>query len=85
MTQQDLHEEIEKIKARNRKVEKDKAWETSWTRKIAIAVFTYIVVLIFFLMTNAPRPFVSALVPAIAFLLSTTSINILKNWWINKQ
>jgi len=35
--------EIEKIKGRNRRVEADKAWETSLTRKILIAVLTYFV------------------------------------------
>ena len=29
----DLEKEIEQIKLRNKKVELDKAWETSWTRK----------------------------------------------------
>lgn len=85
MTTQKLEKEIEKIKERNIRVEKDKTWETSWTRKIAVAVSTYVIVLLFFLMTNAQRPFVSALVPAIGFLLSTASIDILKNWWIKRQ
>ena len=30
----DLHKEYEKIKKRNKRVELDKVWETSWTRKI---------------------------------------------------
>ena len=29
-----LEKEIEKIKERNKKVELDKAWETSWIRRI---------------------------------------------------
>lgn len=29
-----LEEEIENIKARNKRVELDKKWETCWTRKI---------------------------------------------------
>ena len=40
----DLEKEIELIKERNKRVETDKAWETSWTRKICIAVLTYLVV-----------------------------------------
>ncbi len=28
-----LEEEIKKIKERNKRVELDKSWETSWTRK----------------------------------------------------
>ncbi len=39
----DIEKEIEKIKERNKRVEKDKAWETSWTRRICIMILTYIV------------------------------------------
>ena len=80
-----LKNEIEKIKAHNRRVEKDKEWETSTVRRIAVAVATYVVVLLFFLMTDTNRPFLSALIPAIGFLLSTLSINILKSWWLKAR
>lgn len=80
-----LEKEVEAIKARNKRVEGDKKWETSWTRRIAIAVSTYLVVLLFFLVIGAERPFVSALVPAIGFLLSTFSIDILKSRWLKKR
>lgn len=36
MELKELENEIAKIKERNKKVELDKAWETSWTRKICI-------------------------------------------------
>lgn len=34
MENKELEKEIEQIKARNKRVELDKAWETSWTRRI---------------------------------------------------
>lgn len=34
MELKELEEEVLKIKERNKRVELDKAWETSWTRKI---------------------------------------------------
>ena len=34
MENQELEKEIEQIKERNKRVELDKAWETSWTRRI---------------------------------------------------
>ena len=46
---EEIKKEIQEIKERNRKVEKDKAWETSWTRKILVAILTYIVVVLFFI------------------------------------
>lgn len=80
-----LEKEIGAIKARNRRVEKDKAWETSWIRRVAVSIATYVVVLLFFFVIRASQPFISALVPAIGFLLSTLTIDFLKSWWLKKQ
>ena len=33
--------EIEEIKKRNARVEADKAWETSWARRILVALLTH--------------------------------------------
>ena len=33
-----LEEELDGIKERNKKVEIDKAWETSWTRRISKSI-----------------------------------------------
>ena len=38
-----LEQEISKIKERNKRVELDKKWETSWTRRLCICILTYIV------------------------------------------
>jgi len=85
MSLQKLEREIETIKARNNRVEKDKAWETSWTRRIAITVSTYLVVLLFFSVIHTDSPFLSALVPSIGFLLSTLTIDFLKSRWLKHQ
>ena len=79
-----MKKEIESIKARNQKVELDKAWEISYTRRIIITVMTYIVIVIFLVLINAPYPFLSALVPAIGFFLSTLTLPFFKKWWINR-
>jgi len=78
----EAEKEIKKIKARNKKVEADKAWETSWTRKILIAVLTYFVIVIFFYFAQLPKPWINAIVPAVAFILSTLTISICKNIWL---
>ena len=44
-----LGKEIEKIKERNKRMEADKAWETSFTRRALISVATYIVISSFLL------------------------------------
>lgn len=82
MTIQELEQEVNKIKERNKKVEADKAWESSLFRKILVAVLTYIVISTFFLYAGFPNPFESAIVPTLGFILSTISIPIVKEFWI---
>lgn len=77
-----LEEEIEKIKERNRKVELDKAWETSLIRKLCICILTYIVVVIYSIMINRiTSVWLSSLVPVIGFTLSTLSLKLIRNIW----
>ncbi len=79
-----LEEEINKIKERNRRVETEKAWETSKTRTVMIAVMTYFVVAIFFNFLGTSDPFGDAIVPSLAFILSTIGSPIIKKWWLKK-
>lgn len=80
----DFEKEITKIKERNSRVELDKKWETSWTRKLCIMVLTYIVVIIYSYCTNKfNNIFLSSLVPVIGFTLSTLSLKLVRNVWEN--
>ena len=74
-----IEEEINNIKERNKRVELDKKWETSLTRKIFIMVLTYIVVIIYsYLVRNYDNIFLSSLVPVIGFTLSTLSLKVIR-------
>ena len=80
-----FEEEIKKIQARNKRVELDKAWETSYTRKVCIMVLTYIVVIIYsYLIKEVDNIFLSSLVPVIGFTLSTLSLKIIRKFWESK-
>ena len=81
----ELESRIEKIEERNKRVENDKAWETSTLRKILIIIFTYIFAVLYLKIADTTNPFFGAVVPCVGFYLSTWSINIIKNWWINKR
>jgi len=84
--EQELKEEIEQIKQRNKRVEKDKAWETSWTRRICIMILTYIVVVLYsFSISKISNIWLSSLVPVIGFTLSTLSLNVVRKIWEKKQ
>ena len=83
---ENLEKEIEEIRKRNKKVELDKKWETSITRKIFIAILTYIVVIIYSSLTNKiNNVFLSSLVPVIGFILSTLSLKVIRKIWEKKN
>lgn len=85
MEEKDLKKEIEKIKERNKRVELDKAWETSILRKICICILTYIVVVIYsFMINKVTNVWLSSLVPVIGFALSTLSLKLVRNVWERK-
>ncbi len=77
-----LEKEIEKIKSRNKRVELDKKWETSYTRKICICILTYIVVVLYsYIIRKTNNIFLSSLVPVIGFFLSTLSLKYIRRIW----
>jgi hypothetical protein len=80
----ELEDEINSIKERNKRVELDKAWETSLTRKIIISLLTYFVVTLFFVVAKLPKPFINSLIPTLGFLLSTLTIPVFKKIWLNR-
>lgn len=80
-----LEAEIETIKERNRKVEADKAWETSWTRRLFIGAVTYIVAGIWLVWIHDVNPWLKALVPTAGYVLSTLSLPFIKKWWTGKR
>lgn len=82
MNLSDLEKEIVKIKERNSRVEREKAWETSWSRRILIVVSTYIVIAIFFFFIGTDEPLRDSIVPSVAFIISTLSAPLLKKYWL---
>ena len=77
-----IEEEIKKIQERNKRVELDKAWETSKTRKISIAFLTYFVMVLVMYSLNMDTPFIGAIIPTLGFTLSTFSLGFIKKIWI---
>ena len=77
-----IEQEINAIKERNKKVETDKAWETSWIRRICIAILTYFVVVLYsFIITKFDNIWLSSIVPVIGFILSTLSLKFVRHIW----
>ena len=83
---QELENEIQNIKKRNTKVELDKKWETSFTRRACICILTYIVVVCYsYLIQKVSNIWLSSLVPVIGFTLSTLSLGIIRKIWEVKR
>jgi hypothetical protein len=77
----DLEARVAAIEARNRRVERNKAWETSWTRRISVAVLTYAVIVTYLYVINNNNPWVNATVPAVGFMLSTMAMTWVRDVW----
>ncbi len=80
-----MEQDIQQIIERNKRVEADKAWETSFVRRGFIAIITYLTAILFLWLIGNPNPFVHGLVPVGGFLLSTLSLPPLKKWWLGRH
>ncbi len=80
-----LEKEINEIKERNKRVELDKKWETSLTRRLCICVLTYVVVVLYsYIISKTSNIWLSSLVPVIGFTLSTLSLKGIRLIWEKK-
>ncbi len=80
-----LEERVAKLEVRNRRVEADKGWETSWTRRLSIMLLTYLTVVFYLHFVIHINPWINALVPVIAFFLSTLTVSQLKKRWLRRN
>ncbi|TAK96045.1 hypothetical protein EPO05_02720 [Patescibacteria group bacterium] len=80
----EIEKEIEAIKGRNIRVEADKGWETSWTRRLFIAVATYLIAVLWLMLIRESSVWLKAVVPVGGYVLSTLSLSFVKKWWVAK-
>lgn len=64
-----LEKKIEKIEERNKRVESNKAWETSNLRKILIIILTYIFAVLYLTIADTTNPYFGAVVTCVGFYL----------------
>lgn len=77
-----IEKRIHEIEERNRKVESEKAWETSLTRRFLLALFTYLAIGFYLAAIQVPQPWLNAIVPAAAFMLSTLTLPFFREIWL---
>jgi len=78
---QNLRREITEIQKRNARVERDKKWETSATRKIFIGILTFVSAFLFLKIAGFQNCFFAAFVPTGGFFISTFSLKFLRKIW----
>ncbi len=76
-----LEQRIESIEHRNAKVELDKKWEGSWTRRLLIVAFTYILLGSYMWAIGVGQPLLNAVIPTVGFTLSTLSLPLFRKIW----
>lgn len=82
---ENLEQRIKKIEQRNKEVENNKAWETSWIRRGLLTFFTYLAIGAYMWSIDIDRPWLNAVVPAVAFMLSTLTMPFFKKIWLKNK
>ena len=77
-----IEDRIKSIEERNRKVEYDKAWELSFFRRFLLMLFTYLSIGFYLQAVKIPQPWLNAIVPSVAFMLSTLTLPFFKSLWL---
>jgi polyferredoxin len=77
----DLEISISEINDRNKRVELDKAWETSWTRKLWLLLITYLLTALVFWIIGVADHWRNAVIPTFAYFLSTLSLPFARAAW----
>lgn len=80
-TIEELNQKITRLEERNKRVDLDKTWETSFTRKFFIAIFTYLAIAIYMYTIGFSNPWLNAIIPTVGFLLSTLTLSFVRKFW----
>ncbi|MEK7611106.1 MAG: hypothetical protein AAB486_01875 [Patescibacteria group bacterium] len=80
-TLEELAKRLTAVEDRNKRVETDKAWETSLPRRALLIIFTYVSIGLYFSAIAVDRPWINAVVPSLGFLLSTLTLPLFRNFW----
>ena len=85
MKEAEILDRLAKLEARNKRVEADKAWETSWLRRFIIMLLTYLTVVCYLSIVVHIDPWVNAVVPVAGYFVSTFTVSFIKRWWVAKH
>lgn len=81
----DIEATLKAIADRNMRVESDKAWETSVFRRLCLCIVIYSTAVITLYLAGDVHNFTNAIVPPVAYYLSTLTLPTVKDWWIRNR
>ncbi len=79
----DVRRDVLELQQRNARVELDKAWETSWTRRLVIAAAIWAGAWPWLVSLGVAHAARHALVPSVAYVVSTLSLPVVKRVWMH--
>lgn len=82
---EDINKRLTQIEERNKRVEMEKAWETSKTRSVSIVVITYILATVVMYIIDVPKPYLNSVIPTLGYFLSVQSLPWIKKIWMDKR
>jgi len=81
----EIRSELAELRARNARVDREKAWETSWARRLVIATMTWLAAWVSFTGLGSEHAARDALLPSGAYAISTLSLPLLRRLWLHLQ
>jgi hypothetical protein len=80
-----IEKEIDALQQRNFEKDRGKDFETSYTRVFFLMFVTYWTLFAYMYIIGTNQPFLDAIVPTLGFNISTWSLPLVKEWWIQAR
>jgi hypothetical protein len=79
-----LRADIAELRARNARVDQEKGWEKSWSRRLVITAVTWFGAWLWLRNLGAENAALQALVPSGGYAISNLSLPVLRRWWLER-
>ena len=76
---------LQAILERNKRVEAEKAWELSFTRRAFLALLTYLTAVLLLWLIGEERFLLLSLIPTISYVFSTLTLPWIKRVWMKQK
>lgn len=76
-----LESRLQALEQRNHRVDLNKAWETSLTRRLTISLITYVFASLILIHLSTPNWPIASLIPVCGYWLSTLSLPLIRQAW----